>query len=283
MISAYSSFNSLPAFGARSPVVEGHRMDRQPELNSSSNRRAPEQTHQASSTLAMSAWSASENREAEIQVRTREGDVVTIRMQQTRSEQQSAVYAQQTEARSGAGTYTSQSRQLAAYSQTSMDQFGFSLQIEGDLNDDEKQALADLINNMNEVSTRFFNGDIASAFKQAQKLGFDQEQIAGFSMNLNRERSVQAVSAYQQVESYDSFRSDDLIRRANDFLADSRVFLADTQNALASLAEPQQAFQDLFEQVTRLAAPNFERTESSDDPDRALLLDWINRGAGLHG
>jgi hypothetical protein len=282
MISAYSSLNSLSPFLLKPPVVDSDRGARQSELNSSLNRAPSEASNHASSTLAMNAWSASENREAEIQVQTREGDIVTIRMQHTRMDQQSVVYAQQSQTHSTKGAFSSQSRQVAAYHQQSVDQSAFSIRIEGNLNDDEKQALSDLINNMNEVSTQFFNGDIASAFKQAQKLGFDQEQIAGFSMNLNREQSVQAINAYQQVETYDVPNQNDLVQRAKDFLADSRLRLADNQMAMERFDEPQQVFQGLLEQVALLSASRPATAQSRYDDDIALLLDWVKNPGNLN-
>ncbi|NOR68474.1 MAG: hypothetical protein GQ532_02050, partial [Methylomarinum sp.] len=122
------------------------------------------------------------------------------------------------------------------------------------------------------VSDKFFKGDVESAFKHALKVGFDTEQIASFSMDLSREKSVQAVAAYQQTIVPEQNVNTDLLKQAGDFLAQTKAFMADTGAMLESLAEPKQAFADLFAGVGQM---NKATSEELDGSNESLFLKMI--------
>jgi len=215
------------------------------------------------SEMAVQSVASSVSHSADIQIRTQQGDVVTISINQSASSSQVAFQAEQGNSK------------ISAYSETNSSSSAFSLSIEGDLNEDEQASLADLLNKMSKVSDKFFKGNMKSAFKHAQRVGFDTDQIAGFSMDLNSERSVQAVAAYQQTTVPEQNVNTDLLKQAGDFLAQTKDFMAETKTLLDSFAEPQQSFKDLFAGVAEISAIDQELAQDDDKPLFLSLIDNI--------
>ncbi len=78
----------------------------------------------------------------------------------------------------------------------------FSLKVNGELDSDELTAIEDLLGQVAELSSRFFDGDVQQAFAMATELGFDSSEIASFALKL-RHSSVQRMSqAYTQTQAY---------------------------------------------------------------------------------
>lgn len=207
-----------------------------------------------STQMVMQSISARAEHSADIQITTTEGDVVTVRLREEMQSSQSYFSAEQ------------QGNEIVAYSESELSLSSFSLSIDGDLNADEQKSLADLINKMTEVSDEFFGGDINVAFQHAQKVGFDTEQIAGFSMDLRKEESVQAVAAYQQTKMPEQNVNADLLKQAGDFIADAKMFMAETAVLLDSIAEPEQAFVDLFAGIAQMSEMDGELIQESTQP-----------------
>ncbi|WP_370166756.1 hypothetical protein [Marisediminitalea sp.] len=78
---------------------------------------------------------------------------------------------------------------------------GVSFAVKGDLDEGELSAISDLLKQITDVSRSFFDGDMESAFNKALELGFDEKELAGFSLQLDRKQVSEKISAYQQNES----------------------------------------------------------------------------------
>ena len=221
-----------------------------------------ERTASVTTEMALQTYAERISHSADIQITTQEGDVVTINLQELSAKSQSEFQAQQ-----GGNS-------LSIYSESSSQSSSFSFSVEGDLNEDEQKSLTDLINKMTKVSDKFFAGDTASAFKHAQKIGFDSDQISGFSMDLNRQKSVEAVAAYQQTTVPDQNVNTDLLQQASDFLAQTKDFLADANAMLDFLEQPQQGFNDLFAGMAQIQPVDPNPIEDKKGQD--AFLDMIN-------
>ena len=215
------------------------------------------------SRMAMQGIATSISHSAEIQVKTREGDLVTISFNQASTSSSSAFQMEQGDSK------------ISIYSESYSLSSGFSMSIEGDLNEEETESLAKLIKKMSKVSDKFFKGNINAAFKHAQKVGFDTEQIASFSMSLEMEKSVQAVAAYQQTTLPEQHVDADLLKQAGKFLAETKQFLADTETMLESLAKPEQYFSDLFAGMGHLYSSFQDEEENSNEPLFLKLIENI--------
>jgi hypothetical protein len=75
-----------------------------------------------------------------------------------------------------------------------------SLQVEGNLSDEELGAINELLGKVNDLAGEFFDGDLDKAFAQAQELGYDDKQIGSFSLNLAKVDIQQFTQAYKNLE-----------------------------------------------------------------------------------
>ncbi len=223
-----------------------------------SKRLKHDDTKSVSSAMAVQAVASSINHSADIQITTKEGDVVTISLSESVTNSSSAFEAEQ------------QGVKVSAYSENISTESGFNISIEGDLNEKEQKSLAKLINKMSKVSEKFFDGNVKSAFKHAQKVGFDTKQIAGFSMDLRKEESVQAVAAYQQTTVPEQNVDTDLLKQAGNFLAETKASVTDTNSILNSLTN--QSFTSLFVGVGEMNMTAQDKVDESSEP---LFLQMI--------
>ncbi|MDP4985580.1 DUF5610 domain-containing protein [Pseudoalteromonas tunicata] len=76
--------------------------------------------------------------------------------------------------------------------------YGFSLEINGEIDEEEQQAINALMEDLQGVSDLFFNGDLDQAFNKATELSMDPSQLAGFSMNLQQTEMMSSVKEYQR-------------------------------------------------------------------------------------
>ncbi len=132
-----------------------------------------------------SSYSALSERAA-IQITTQDGDVVSFNLEQ--------IQASFEQGQLSGDRFGFESTQMAG--QYSSGQYNYS--IDGELDEGEIEALNGLMMQIEGMSDQFFSGDFQGAFQSAMELGFDSQEIAGFSVNLSQTQ-VQQVSAYQQV------------------------------------------------------------------------------------
>jgi hypothetical protein len=203
---------------------------------------------------------------AEIEIVTQEGDVVKIRLAESASMSQSIAHVKQN------------GQAATAFESSSESSSDFSISIEGNLNEDEQKSLKKLLKQMDKVGKEFFSDNIQGAFKQAQKIGLDTEQLASFSMNLSMEKSVQAISTYQQTAAPEQNLATDKINQIGDFFNRARADLQPSQDALKPFADPVSAFNGLFEAVNKMLTA---QNPSQETDDTQPTLPEFARSLGL--
>ncbi|KUJ72804.1 hypothetical protein [Thiomicrospira sp. WB1] len=131
-----------------------------------------------------------------LNLQTREGDSVQVDFRQLYAQYQS--YKQEQSAEMGPqGARYFESRE-AMEATAFEERFGFSVQ--GDLNDEELNAIFDVFDQVGKLADEFFNGDVEKAFEQAQNLNVDFGQLK--SMDLNLEKTQTMAQRYQQTQGY---------------------------------------------------------------------------------
>ncbi|MDX1457888.1 MAG: DUF5610 domain-containing protein [Marinobacter sp.] len=120
------------------------------------------------------------------EVRTSDGDVVQVRMDERR-------YAGLRATDSGSGEGSEGSIRGA-----SMFAGQYQFTVDGELDNAEREALTALFEQVQSVASRFFEGDVRGAFQAAQSLGLKGDELASFSLNLTASRTVRAA-AYEAV------------------------------------------------------------------------------------
>lgn len=78
----------------------------------------------------------------------------------------------------------------------------FSLSVTGQLDEEELEAIGDLLNDVSDLAGEFFNGDVEAAFEQALDLGFNDEELVGFALQLTNVQQVQVVETYESVSRF---------------------------------------------------------------------------------
>lgn len=124
-------------------------------------------------------------------VTTRDGDKLHIAIAQA-----SSSYEQ----RSAAAVSTANGSAVQVSSRSSTIQMGaFEISVEGELDDQERASLANLFGQVQDLSNKFYAGDMNGAFDQALKLQLDGSQLASLSLHLTQTRVRQATDAYSAV------------------------------------------------------------------------------------
>lgn len=127
----------------------------------------------------------------DLQVTTRDGDKLRISVAQA-----SASYAQSSVTAASDGS--SSAAQFSSRS-SSLQIAGLQISVEGELDDEERAALEKLFAQVQELSDKFYAGDLQGAFDQALKLELDGAQLASLSLNLTQTSVRQATDAYSAV------------------------------------------------------------------------------------
>ncbi|MBV1916220.1 MAG: DUF5610 domain-containing protein [Pseudomonadales bacterium] len=124
----------------------------------------------------------------DLQITTQEGDKVTIQI--NRSSQMMEVSNVKSSEEGTSATHMSKSKSHSS----------FSFEVLGDLNETETAAIEELLGKVNTLADEFFNGDLMTAFEQAGELGFDDETIANFALNIQQEQRIEVKeSVYARV------------------------------------------------------------------------------------
>ena len=145
-------------------------------------------------TTAVAAYSerfAAQAQSFELDITTRDGDKLHIAVAQA-----SASYSQSSVAAASDGSAST----VQVSSQSSSLQIaGLQISVEGELDDEERAALSKLFGQVQELSDKFYAGDLQGAFDQALKLELDGSQLTSLSLHLTQTSIRQATDAYSAV------------------------------------------------------------------------------------
>lgn len=128
-----------------------------------------------------------------LKVKTQDGDEVTIN------------FAKNSQYESSFGIEKDQqgnTQSLFNISRNESSSYQFS--VEGDLDNDEIDALQDLIKDVNEISNEFFDGDVQKAFDMASEFRMDKTELSSMNLRLTQSEQHTAVAKYTAVENLDS-------------------------------------------------------------------------------
>ena len=125
---------------------------------------------------------------AEYKFTTAEGDEVSISFADAFESQSASGYQQNSNSESFASS-SSQSRQVS-----------FSMSVNGDLNEQEQEAINAMMEDLQDLSKTFFGGDLDEAFEQAQELSLDSDQLVAFSTDLRQTKTIATVKSYEEYK-----------------------------------------------------------------------------------
>lgn len=185
-----------------------------------------------------------EARDFKFELTTKEGDKVSIRAS-------SSIGASATASRDANGVSVN-----GAQSSSS----NFELSIDGDLNEKELSAINDLLGHVDKLAGQFYAGSLDNVFDKAVSLGYDDQQIVGYSLHLSQ------VQIQQVAETYSAFAPDDnqASSLANQ-LAPLGNFIKDvfaTLNIADQFSDPHKLLLDLSKKMAE-SADNKNETPSA--------------------
>lgn len=122
---------------------------------------------------------------AELTIKTQEGDEIRIRFNSDYQHQNASVYQ------------LNSRNESFAYQDSKSYSASFSFEVNGDLNEEEQEAINALMSDLQKVSDDFFSGSLENAFEQASEINMDTSQLAAFSMNLQQTESLVSVKEYR--------------------------------------------------------------------------------------
>lgn len=131
----------------------------------------------------------------DLQLKTLDGDTVKVRIANLQTSQVSGNLQQ------------SVARIEAEYESRILIGSGYIMSIKGNLDDDELQAIDDLLSEMTAVANQYFSGDVQTAIKRAEAMGYNASEIANFSLELNEAQQAKVTTVYQAVSSYHNERA----------------------------------------------------------------------------
>jgi hypothetical protein len=122
---------------------------------------------------------------ADLTIKTQEGDEIRISFNSGYQHQNASVYQ------------SNNQNESFAYQDSKSYSAAFSFEVNGDLNEEEQEAINALMSDLQKVSDDFFSGSLEDAFEQASKINMDTSQLAAFSMNLQQTESLVSVKEYR--------------------------------------------------------------------------------------
>lgn len=117
-----------------------------------------------------------------IQVRTREGDIITLNANQLNA------------------SFSSSDRAAGTQSEGVFQSGGYEFSVQGDLNENEMRALENLVGQVQGMAEQFFGGDFSKAFESALQLNADPSEIASFAVSLSSRQVEQVSNRYAAQE-----------------------------------------------------------------------------------
>ena len=155
------------------------------------------------STLA--AASVSNEQSGQLSIRTRDGDEVTFSFESLQSFQASQQTSFQTQSISdgsgdGATTTSVSAQQTTAFEY--YERSGISFSLKGELDEAEMKSIADLVGQVQDLADTFYKGDVDKAFEEALSLGFDDKELVGYALQLNRSTQTDVLKAYENIQHY---------------------------------------------------------------------------------
>ena len=155
------------------------------------------------STLA--AASVANEQSGQLSIRTRDGDEVTFsfeNLQSFQASQQTSFQAQTTNEEGDNGTTTSSVSVQQTTAFEYYERSGISFSLKGELDEAEMKSIADLVGQVQDLADTFYKGDVDKAFEEALSLGFDDKELVGYALQLNRSTQTDVLKAYENIQHY---------------------------------------------------------------------------------
>ncbi|MDH5182436.1 MAG: DUF5610 domain-containing protein [Gammaproteobacteria bacterium] len=186
------------------------------------------------------AVQSSQRESMELSLTTRDGDKVHLRM----ASSESALHYREEN--------TSGSVQVDAWQRSEH----LYLSVEGELDDEERAAINQLIDESRTLADKLFSGDAQAAFNHLLEQGNKSSDIVSYALRVSQQRSQLATYAYQSVNEINEGKSEETYPKT--LIKPIQDYLQEVGNSLSRLvsnpviAQPGQALADGVEKLSKL-------------------------------
>lgn len=201
-------------------------------IDTRSTMEQPKLNQSAAAITGQSSYSsmAMQNNSMTLDLVTRDGDKVSLSFSQQAKSYDFGVQNSQ------------QSISAAGFEQG----LAWQMDVVGNLDEGEREALSSLLSDVEKLSSSFFAGDLGSALEQAMQLGFDGNELASMSLNLRQESFSSVSRAYNSVQP--KLPTPELENLSSPLLAYNHDYLSALEQA-KSFADPEKLIDDLVDQL----------------------------------
>lgn len=169
-----------------------------------------------------------------LQLKTRDGDVLTVDLSKLEaySREKSNTTYQDDDV-----YYNEQSDSTSMYKSTE-----FNLGVMGELDEEEQEAIAEVLDQITDIADTFFAGDMKKAFESLGDMEYDSSEIAGFSFQLSQSSYTEVTRSYREVQEYTEEpaamtpqKLGDVVMNLADTLAQAQSLLSNANDQMKSL------------------------------------------------
>lgn len=237
---------------------------------------------------SLDAVAATDEKSGSLLIRTKDGDEVSFSFESLRSfqaSQQLNFQAQTSQEQSGEQGESSVS---ASYSQQASYQYyersGISFSLKGELDEDELESIADLVGQVQDLADTFYSGDIDKAFEEALDLGFDDKELVGYALQLNRTTQTEVLKTYENIQHYNEDNSDNakygnVVSPVAQYLEKMMDTFANAENKLASSDDYNALISGLINEMKDVQVPDLISAINRFRSFNQTLLDGLPQSA----
>ncbi|NDV92585.1 DUF4367 domain-containing protein [Alteromonas sp. 345S023] len=208
----------------------------------------------------LSVLSASDERTGHLHIKTKDGDEVTLRFDTVRqmslTEQSDGSQVNTDTQNENNQTYPSQTSIYQFYEKT-----GISFSLQGELDEDELEAIANVVGQAQDLADTFYSGDLDTAFEQALDLGFDDKELVGYALQLNRTTQAEVMKTYENIKHYSEDAEvenqyGNVVSPVSQYVEKMMATLENAQNTLASSSDYNTLISGLINEMKDVQVPD---------------------------
>ena len=241
---------------------------------------------------SLNAVAASDEKSGSLTIRTKDGDEVSFSFESLRSfqaSQQLNFEAQTSEGQSSAENGEQSGTNFSAsYTQQTSYQYyersGISFSLRGELDEDELDSIADLVGQVQDLADTFYSGDIDKAFEEALSLGFDDKELVGYALQLNRTTQTEVLKTYENIQHYNEDSNDNakygnVVSPVAQYLEKMMDTFANAENKLASSEDYNALIAGLINEMKDVQVPDLISAINRFRSFNQTLLDGLPQSA----
>jgi hypothetical protein len=241
---------------------------------------------------SLNAVAASDEKSGSLTIRTKDGDEVSFSFESLRSfqaSQQLNFEAQTSEGQSSTENGEQSGTNFSAsYTQQTSYQYyersGISFSLKGELDEDELDSIADLVGQVQDLADTFYSGDIDKAFEEALSLGFDDKELVGYALQLNRTTQTEVLKTYENIQHYNEDSNDNakygnVVSPVAQYLEKMMDTFANAENKLASSEDYNALIAGLINEMKDVQVPDLISAINRFRSFNQTLLDGLPQSA----